>query len=226
LFENPIGKYLYRGGSGRKIKAVVPNLITGSLHTKIEPIVFLKYNEPSVYSILSIRLSKKGLSTTLKEIQDVFDKIVPNQYIQIKFYNSDIEKNYEFDRIIEKTTSFFTLLAMLITLSGLIGFSMNMVNKRTKEIGIRKINGATNTSILVLFNKHFLLNILIATIIFIPISYYLVELWLQNYAYTINISIWIFVLVAILIGILVLITVSTTTHKYANLNPAKTLRYE
>ena len=224
--KNPIGKYLYRGGSGRKIKAVVPNLITGSLHTKIEPIVFLKYNEPSVYSILSIRLSKKGLSTTLKEIQDVFDKIVPNQYIQIKFYNSDIEKNYEFDRIIEKTTSFFTLLAMLITLSGLIGFSMNMVNKRTKEIGIRKINGATNTSILVLFNKHFLLNILIATIIFIPISYYLVELWLQNYAYTINISIWIFVLVAILIGILVLITVSTTTHKYANLNPAKTLRYE
>ena len=224
--ENPIGKRLYRGGDSREIKAVVPNLITGSLHTKTEPSVFSKYNEPSVYSTLSIRLSKNGLSTTLKKIKDVFNKIVPNQYIQIKFYNSDIEKNYQFDKTIEKTISFFALLAILITISGLIGFSINIVNKRTKEIGIRKVNGATSASIIVLFNKSFLLNILIAILIFIPISYYLVELWLQNYAYAIDISIWVFLLASLLIGILVLATVSIITYKYANNNPIKILRYE
>jgi len=223
--DNPIGKYLYRDGR-KKIKAVVPNIITGSLHTKKQPIVFSKYNEPSAYSTLTIRLSRNNMSNAIREIKETINKIVPNQIVIVKFYNHDIEQNYQFDKTVEKTISFFALLALLITISGLIGFSINMVNKRTKEIGIRKVNGATTASILIHLNKNFISIIAIALLIFIPLSYYLVRLWLQNYAYAVNISPWVFVVASLLLTTIVLLIVSISTYKHANRNPVKSIRYE
>ena len=101
-----------------------------------------------------------------------------------------------------------------------------MVNKRTKEIGIRKVNGATTTSIIIRLNKSFILNIIIALLLFVPLTYYLVTLWLQNYAYAVIISPWVFILASLLLTIIVLLIVSISTYKFANRNPIKSIKYE
>lgn len=223
--KNPVGKYLYRNGK-RKIIGVVPDFIVGSVHSKMEPVVFVPYNEPSVYSVLSIRLSGKDISTSVAEIKSVIEKIVPGRIFQIKFYDDDIKINYEFDKTVEKTIAIFALLAMLITIFGLIGFSINQINKRTKEIGIRKVNGATTSSILLMLNRHFMMNIAFTLVVFIPVSYFLVKLWLQNYAYRVEINPWVFIMACILLIITILIVVSSAVYRYANKNPVETLRYE
>jgi len=222
---NPVGHYLYRGGA-REIKAVVPDFIAGSIQSKMQPTVFVKYTEPSVYSTLSIRLSKNNQKEAIEEIEAAISRIVPDQYIQIRFYNADIDENYKFDRTVEKTISFFTLLAILITISGLVGFSINMVKKRSKEIGIRKVSGASSLSILLLLNRHFILNTLIALLLFIPLSYLLVVIWLENYAYAVNISPFVFIVASVLLILIVLIIVSLASLRYAQIDPVKTIRYE
>jgi putative ABC transport system permease protein len=222
---NPVGHYLYREGA-REIKAVVPDFIAGTIQSKMQPTVFVKYTKPSVYSTLSIRLTKNRQKEAIEEIKAAISKIVPDQYFQIRFYNADIDESYKFDRTVEKTISFFTLLAILITISGLVGFSINMVKKRSKEIGIRKVSGASSLSILLLLNRHFILNTLIALLLFIPLSYLLVVIWLENYAYAVSISPFVFIVASVLLVFIVLLIVSLASLRYAQIDPVKTIRYE
>ncbi len=222
---NPVGQNLYRDGE-RKIIGVVPDFITQSIHSKKEPTVFVKYNQASDYSVLSIRIGKAHQKETLAEIKRVIGSIVPDQYVEIRYYDEDIQAHYQFDKNVEKTIGYFALLALLISISGLIGFSLNMVSKRTKEIGIRKVNGASGSDILLMINRGFLPVTAIALLFFIPISYYLTQQWLQNFAYTITLRYWIFIVAAIFMTLLVLLIVSMSVYKTSRINPVKILKYE
>jgi len=224
--KNPIGKLLYFYKEPVVIKGVTNDFVSGSLHSAMQPTVFIRYEGPSVYSIVTARITSTGMMSTVKKIKKAIQRIVPGQIIQVKFYDSALRKNYRFDRAVKNTVSFFSILAALITLAGLIGFTLSMINARTKELGIRKINGASITSLLLLLNKVFVWNIAIALVIFIPVSWQISKLWLQQYAYAVTLKWWIFVLASVLVSAAVIGVVSVFTFRAARRNPAEALRYE
>ncbi len=223
--QQSVGNSIFRNRT-LNIKGECKDIATYSIHSKMQPIVFSHYTEASPYSVLSIKLNTKDILRTIDQIKAKIEELAPNQIIQIKFYDTQLRENYEFDRAVQKTISFFSLLAVIITLAGLIGFTMQNIEMRTKELAIRKVNGASNSILLYTLNKTYLLTILIAVLIAIPISYELSALWLQSFAYSIELSFWIFVLAALISVIIIGITVSLFTLKTIMQNPVKSLRYE
>jgi len=224
-FKHPVDKNVYRNGS-RLIVGLVDDFVSGSLHSAIQPTVFSRYQYPSVYSVITARISTTGMATTVNKIKQTIKSIAPNQIVQIKYYNISLQENYRFDRAVKNTVSFFSILAALITLAGLVGFILSMINLRTKELGIRKINGASTNDLLMLLNKIFIWNIAVALVIFIPVSYQISKLWLQQYAYAISIKWWVFVLASLLVSLSVFGVVSIFTFRAVRKNPVEALRYE
>jgi putative ABC transport system permease protein len=125
-----------------------------------------------------------------------------------------------------KIFGYFSLLAILISCLGLIGLSSFMTQRRTKEIGIRKINGAKSVEIFSLLSKEYILWVMISIIIACPVAWFAMNKWLQNFAYRINISLWIFLLAGFLALLIALLTVSWQSYKAASKNPVEALRYE
>ena len=223
--QQPVGKYIYRGGP-LTIKGVVNDFVSGSLHSAMQPIVFSRYNSPSVYSVVTVRIASAGILNTVKKIKKTIQSIVPGQIVQVKFYDTTLRANYQLDRAIKNTVLFFSILAALITLAGLVGFTLSMIHARTKELGIRKVNGASEKSLILLLNKVFMWNIIIALMIFIPVSYKISKMWLQQYAYAISMRWWVFVVVSLFIAAAVIGVVTVFTFRAARRNPVEALRYE
>jgi putative ABC transport system permease protein len=223
--EQIVGNSIFRGRELR-IKAKCNDIAAYSIHSKMQPIVFSHYQEPSSYSVLSIRLNNKDIIETIHQIKSRIEALVPNQIVQIKFYDQQLRENYEFDRAVQKTISFFSLLAAIITLAGLIGFTMQNIESRTKELAIRKVNGASQMTLLYTLNKIYVFNTLVSILIALPIAFYISSLWLEAYAYSIKLSYWIFILAAIISLLIIGITVSLFTIKIIRQNPVKSLRYE
>jgi putative ABC transport system permease protein len=188
--------------------------------------VFSRYDSPSVYSVVTVRIASDGILNTVKKIKKTIQSIVPGQIVQVRFYNTSLQANYRLDRAVKNTVVFFSILAALITLAGLVGFTLSMINARTKELGIRKVNGASVNSLLLLLNRVFMWNIAIALVIFIPVSWQISKLWLQQYAYAVSMKWWVFMLASFLISAAVLGVVSFFTFRAARRNPVEALRYE
>ncbi|UBM63167.1 ABC transporter permease [Candidatus Sulfidibacterium hydrothermale] len=224
--QNPVGKTIYFWKSPMIIRGVVNDFVTGSLHSAMQPVVFNQYDQHSVYSVLTVRLAPQGIRNTVRKIKSAIQHIVPGQIVQVRFYNASLQANYQLDRAVKNTVVLFSILAALITLAGLVGFTLSMIHERTKELGIRKVNGASENALLLLLNKVFMWNIAIALVIFIPVSYQISKLWLQQYAYAVPMKWWVFVLVSVLITAAVLGVVSIFTIKAARKNPVEALRYE
>ena len=224
--NDPVGKSLYRGKTAYPIKGVVNNIVSGPLYSPVQPIVFNYYDTPSVYSTITARLAPGDIPHTVEQIRKTVEKIVPGQIVQIRFYDTDLHDSYQEDRILRNTMAFFSLLAALITLAGLIGFTLNLINARTKELAIRKVNGATEKSLVILLTRMFLCNIVVALVIFLPVSYQVTKLWLQHYAYSTPLQYGWFALVALGVSVIVLGVVSFFTIRAARSNPVESLRYE
>jgi len=142
------------------------------------------------------------------------------------FLDDDFADLYRSEQRIGKILSYFSFLAIIISCLGLIGLSSFMTERRTKEIGIRKINGAKSGEIFTLFSLEYIIWVFISTIIACPIALYAMNKWLQSFAYRINISWWIFALAGVLAMFIALLTVSFQSHRAANKNPVEALRYE
>ena len=224
--KKPVGKTLYFHKSPVVIRGVVDDIVSGSLHSAIQPIVFSRYDGPSVYSVVTVRIASAGMLSTVKKIQKTIQRIVPGQIVQVKYYDASLQENYQFDHAVKDTVSFFSILAALITLAGLVGFTLSMIHARTKELGIRKVNGASEKSLILLLNKVFMWNIAIALVIFIPVSWQISKLWLQQYAYAVTLKWWIFALASVLVTVAVIGVVSVFTFRAARRNPVEALRYE
>ncbi len=224
-FQHPVGKNVYRNGP-RLIVGLVDDFVSGSLHSAIQPTVFSRYQRPSVYSVITVRISATQTAATVQKIKKTIQSIVLGQVTQVGYYNISLQENYRFDRAVKNTISFFSILAALITLAGLVGFILSMINARTKELGIRKINGASVADLLVLLNKVFMWNIIFALVIFIPVSYQISKLWLQQYAYAVSVKWWVFVLASVLVSVSVFGVVSIFTFRAVRKNPVEALRYE
>ena len=167
-----------------------------------------------------------NISENLEIIKNEYRKVEPEAPFEFKFYDDWLQSLYEREEKQAQTVKVFALFAILISCLGLIGLIEHITNKRIKEIGIRKISGAKIVEIVTMLNKTVVQWVLVGFIVSIPISYYAMNKWLQNFAYKTELSWWIFALAGLLALGIALLTVSFQSWKAATRNPVEALRYE
>ncbi|MBU8893557.1 MAG: ABC transporter permease [Bacteroidales bacterium] len=225
-FDNPIGKQLWFVENPRKMTVVGVNkdFHYRSLHTDIEPQIIMFQPSQCYWSILKINI--KELSSISKKLEEHWIAYESQSPLNINFLDEDLANLYEQDKVIRKIILFFTTIGILISILGLIGMTGYSIEQKTKEIGIRKALGANFKTIIVLLSKDFTKWILISFVIATPITYYIMNKWLDSFAYRINLDWWMFVLGGLSALIIALITINIQTSKAARINPAESLRYE
>jgi putative ABC transport system permease protein len=222
--ENPVGKKFGTGRIEGQIIGVVEDFHFAPLHSKIEPLA-LKL-DPNYLKVLCVKINSFNISNTLTFIQNKWKKILPDFPFVFSFLDERIENMYKVEMKLGQSFNYFTLIAILLSCLGLLGLASYMAEKKTKEIGIRKILGANVPNILFLLTKEFTKFVFLANIIAWPIAYFVMSQWLQNFAYRITIGLWMFVISALLALFIALLTVSYQSIKAAVANPVDSLRYE
>lgn len=222
--EDPVGKQLVFGESAVTIIGVVKDYHFKSLHSEIEPLVLAIV--PSLYRYVFVKLDAGNISDTLTSIENTWKTFFPETPFVIHFLDEAYEKLYRSEQRMGTLFNYFAILAVVISCLGLFGLASFMAEKRTKEIGIRKVLGASVTGIVVLLNKQFAKWVLVANIIAWPIAYYAMSQWLQGFAYRIDLEVWTFALAAVVALVIAVMTVSYQSVKAAMTSPADSLRYE
>ena len=202
---------------------VVKDFHFESLKENIAPLLF--YLEPSTSNI-SFRIKTDNIAGVIDDVKSIWTKTAPGQPFSYRFMDESFDNMYRAETKISEIFSVFAGLAIFIGCLGLFGLSAFTAERKTKEIGIRKVHGATLKSIVILLSKEFAKLILVSFVIAAPIAYYLMNTWLQDYAYRANISLWIFVVSGLLAMSVALITVSYHAIKAGLINPATSLKYE
>jgi putative ABC transport system permease protein len=224
-----VGKKLYYDFQGNHntmiIIGVVKNFNFESLYNSIKPFGFTT-SFGNKYSYVIANVATKNYAGLLKDIQYSWNKINPGIPFVYSFLDNDFRKNYEKDQRVSGIVSYFTFIAILIACLGLFGLSAFSAEQRTREIGIRKVLGASVTNVASLLSKDFIKLVLIALLIASPLAWIGMNKWLQGFAYRIPISWWMFAVAGLLAIIIALITVSFQAIKTAIANPVKSLRTE
>jgi putative ABC transport system permease protein len=230
-WDSPVGKTIKAPGDGfpmrwetKTIIGVVKDFHFSSLHKIILPLYI--ENDPSYSDTLSIKISPKNTTSTLSLLREKWKEIDPYRPFEYSFLDETFDSQYRPDERLSKIFASFTIFAIFIACLGLFGLASFMSEQRTKEIGIRKVLGASVPGIIVMLSKNFLKLVIIANIIAWPISYLAMKNWLQNFAYRINIGLWIFMLTAALSICIALLTVSYQSVKASLSNPADAIKYE
>jgi len=222
-FRNPIGEIITTSrGSKLNIIGVVKDFHIQSLHYKIGPLIMQIGSSNNFY----IKMKPDKIISTVDFIKTTFKSFDPGLPIDFHFLDDDYDNLYRTERRMGKIFSYFSLLAIIISCLGLIGLSSFMTERRTKEIGIRKINGAKSIEIFSLLSREYIIWVMISIIIACPIAWYVMHKWLQNFAYRIDISLWVFVMAGVLALLIALLTVSFQSYRAASRNPVEALRYE
>ncbi len=203
---------------------VVEDFHHRSLQNPIEPLLIYPY--PYLFTQAGIQLQSENLSQTLQTIQTAWNTAFPDQVFTYQFLEDRVAQLYEKEQRIGQLIRVFTVMAILICCLGLVGLAMYSAQRRTKEIGIRKVLGATVTSILLLFSREFMSMVLIGFILSAPIAYYLLQDWLNGFAYRISIQWWMFAIAWVGVTLLSLLMISGHVLKSTYRNPIDSLRDE
>lgn len=222
--ETAVGQRVNFFGKDWNIVGVMPDFHQRSLHTSVAPLVFAPFYNPG--NPLSLHISSENIAATLAHAKTTYQEIFPGNTFDYSFLNADFQRLYEADKRFSNILSFFTLLTILIACLGLFGLASYTTFLRTKEIGVRKILGASSSSIITLLSKDFLKLVVIAMIIAAPIAYFTMDIWLQEFAYRIEVQWWIFVMAGFIAVGIAFLTVSFQSVKAALVNPVKSLRME
>lgn len=225
--KDPIGKSIKWHGRNWHVIGFVKDMVMESPFDQSMPTVFLMDPKERNFSTINIKL-KTDLSSNeaLKNIESTFKKHCPSAPLDYKFADVAYAWKFAAEERIGKLASVFSILAIFISLLGLFGLASFIAEQRTKEIGIRKVVGASVFNIWQLLSKDFVVLVIISCFIAIPIAYYVLFDWLQNYQYHTEISWWIFVITGVGALMITLLTVSFQAVKAALLNPVKSLRSE
>ena len=225
-WKDPVGKTIRNllNETNKTVIGVVSNFHLRSLHHHLMPL-YIDYN-PSNLGYVSIKIKPDELSKTLHFLRQKWVEITPAQTLDYFFLAEAFDQQYRDDEKLGIILSNFSTLAILIACLGLFGLASFTVEKRTKEIGIRKALGASVFSIIVLLLKEFTKLILLANVIAWPIAFFTMNRWLQNYAYRIEIGLSAFVLAGLIVLVIALLTAGYQAIKAARANPVDALRYE
>jgi putative ABC transport system permease protein len=186
--------------------------------------MIFRYREGADY--FSVKLSSNDMKTAVAEVKEAWDKVYPNTVFHYFFLDEQYNQQYEADMQFGRVIATFSGLAIIIACLGLFGLSAFTIVQRTKEIGIRKVLGASVIQIIHLLSKDFVKVVLIAAFVAIPVAYIGIQQWLSGYAVRISLSVWLFVLPVMIILLIALVTVSFQTIKTALSNPTRALKQE
>ncbi len=222
--EAAIGKAIISGTKRWDVIGVVEDYHQKSLRYPLEPIRFMPAY--STNSDISVKITPKDISKTIVAIREKYEIFFPGNVFDYTFLDERFNRQYENEQLFSKAFGIFAALAIFVACLGLFGLAMFATFKRTKEIGVRKVLGASVPDILVLVSKEFLGLVLIASIIAFPIAWYAMSSWLENFAYRITINWWVFAAAGLAALLIAMITVSFQAIKAAVANPVKSLRTE
>lgn len=224
--KNPIGTLLQdKGGVGHvyKVVGVVEDFHFLPLYQAVEP-VYVIYDLPQLSYSMLMRYREGKRVEVLKWLEDFYGKKFMNS--TVSYHEYDYSQLYEKDIALVKMTNVLTIIAILISGMGIFAFTVFMVESRVKEVALRKINGARVGQIILLFNRYFVLRVIIACITGLPIAHYLIWKWLEGFAYRIKLGLWIYLTVFFISLILVLLITTWHTWRAALRNPVEAIKGE
>ena len=208
----------------QKVVGIVEDLYTKSLYEKVMPTIYMQLNWSGTNILLKV--DGNNIHDTMEKIKTTWAETVPDWPISYRFLDDYVNNLFTKENTILSLLKIFSLIAVLISAMGIFGLISFTVIRKTKEIGIRKVLGASVGRITLNILSEFLLLILLANIIAWPLAYYLSELWLQNFAYTISINLFVFAFAGILALIIALFSGGIKTYLAANLSPVDAIKYE
>lgn len=208
------------------VQGVSSDFHFSSMHQQIRPIIFFNLRVFKTYRYLSFRINPNNIDGSISAIQKKWTTLLPSSSFEYKFMDETLKSLYTSEIQLKKAAYNASLLSIIIVLLGIIGLVSLSIHKRTKEIGIRKVIGASIPNIIKLFLKEFLGIIFLACVIATPISYYIMTEWLNNYVYRINITARPFIYSIGALALITIVLIGLLTWKVANLNPVKSLRTE
>ncbi|HLL43836.1 MAG TPA: FtsX-like permease family protein, partial [Segetibacter sp.] len=227
--QEAVGSKVYFDFRGQTMPFIIVGVVKDfhfqDLHAPIEPYAF-QLNISSNHNYLMVHAKAADISSLLQSIEKSWHNLNPNEPFEYSFLDEDFQKNYEAENRLFSIVKHFTLIAILISCLGLFGLATFSAEQRTKEIGVRKVLGASVASIVTLLSKEFLQLVAISIVIASPIAWYAMSKWLQDFAYRTNINWTVFVITAIVALLIALITISIQAIKAAFSNPVKSLRTE
>ena len=225
---DPIGQTLPVFNKKLAIKGVIADFYTESFVKEVKPTIILPFDfqKSSGIPVLHIQLAGKGLAPAIAEIKTKWDQHFPDNVFSYTFISDEFNKLHKTYTQSSQIISFFTLISILLNSFGLFGMTWYTVERRIKEIGIRKVNGARIMEVVGTLNQDIVKWVAIAFVIATPVAYYTMHKWLENFAYKTELSWWIFALAGLLALGIALLTVSWQSWKAASRNPVEALRYE
>jgi putative ABC transport system permease protein len=214
----------FKGHDGLQVIGVVNDFSVSSVHSEIEPAALIFKNR--FMNALNLKLNPGNTEQQLAQLQKAWDTIIPEYMFDYTFYDQFFNSLYQKEEQQGLAVAVFSVLALIITLMGITGLTFQDCIARSKEIGIRKINGAMISEVMAIINKDFIKRIALAFIIAAPVSWYAMHRWLQTFAYKTELYWWIFLLAGIISFGIVTITVTLQSWRAAKRNPVESLRYE
>ncbi len=224
-YRQPVGKPLSWGNDKGKIIGVLEDFHFNSLREAIEPLVIRLDKQPKWGTIL-VRTHKGQTKEALASLAHVYQKLNPKFPFTYQFSDQEYTKLYQSEQVVSQLSRYFAFLAIFLSCLGLLGLAAFTAEQRTKEIGVRKVLGASVNSIVGLLSKDFLRLVLMAFVIASPVAWYAMYRWLQDFEYRVNISWWVFALAGGTALFIALLTVSFQAIKAAVANPVDSLRNE
>ena len=226
--ENAVGKTIkilpMEPNWESQVVGVMRDFHFSSLHNKVQPLMMINFGFAN--EVMLVKVKSAQIAPTLDQISDIYRARVGNANMDYGFLDEHFAAQYEADHKRTQLLTIFTFLTTLIACLGLLGLASFSAQQRTKEIGIRKLLGASVLTLLYLLSKDFVKLVLLAQAVAIPLANYFLTDWLQEFAYRISLSWWFFLLPAVMVLLIAILTVSGLTFRAARKNPVKTLRYE
>ncbi|WP_460474759.1 ABC transporter permease [Emticicia fontis] len=223
--KDPVGKEMFMWGRKGTIVGLVKSFHINSLHESIPPLI-LNMQRGDNWGQIIVRTQPGQTKEAVASMEKAFKKFNPRFPFSYKFTDQEFAAQYKGENVVSKLANYFAFLAIFISCLGLFGLAMFTAEQRTKEIGVRKVLGASVVSITAMLSKDFLKLVLISAVIAFPLAWYLMKNWLQKYAYRIEIQWWFFLVAGVLACLIALLTVSYQSIKAALMNPIKSLKTE
>ena len=228
--KDPVGRNLVQAGAKIqipfKIIGVTDDFNYESLHQKVRPLIMFLYRQGGFGKYISVRIAAGSNGSVIGDLGNIWKKYAGNEAFDYNFLDQNLARLYVSEQRTSEIAGVFSILAIFIACLGLLGLAAFITEQRTKEIGIRKVLGASVPEIVFLLSKEFTKWVIVANIIAWPVAYYVMNGWLQNFAYRISMGPWIFIYSGIIALAIALFTVSSHAIRAASANPIRSLRYE
>jgi putative ABC transport system permease protein len=226
-YKDPIGMPLTFWGVKGTIIGIVKDFHFNSLHVPIEPLVLrLKKTKSSTWGVALIRMNPEKTADALIALEELYKKLNPEFIYNYQFADEEYASLYQSEQVVKQLSGYFAFLAIFISSLGLLGLVMFTAEQRTKEVGIRKVLGASVSQIATLLSKDFIKLVWISILLSAPIAYYVMNNWLKSFEYRVSIQWWIFIAAAAGSVMMALLTISFQAIKAAMENPVKSLKSE